>query len=340
MNHAPGALLAPRIGTRAACAAAGVAQASYYRRHRVSAAPPRRLPVPHRDRHQPRALDPAERQAILAMLHSDRFADLAPAEAWAILLDEGAYLGSVSTFYRVLRQAGESRDRRAQATHPAAVKPELAAAAPNQVYSWDITKLHGPAKWTYYHLYVILDIYSRYAVGWMVAARESAALAEKLIADTCAKQGISRGQLTIHADRGSSMTSKPVALLLADLGVTQSHSRPHVSNDNPYSEAQFKTLKYRPDFPARFTSIEDARAHCQHFFRWYNDEHRHGGLGLHTASDVHHGHAAAVRARRAGTLTAAYHAHPERFVRQPPAPPAIPPSAWINPPEQKEAATQ
>jgi putative transposase len=334
------ALLAPRIGTRAACAAAGVAQASYYRRHRVSAAPPRRQPVPHRDRHQPRALDPAERQAILVMLHSDRFADLAPAEAWAILLDEGAYLGSVSTFYRVLRQAGESRERRAQATHPAAVKPELAAAAPNQVYSWDITKLHGPAKWTYYHLYVILDIYSRYAVGWMVAARESAALAEKLIADTCAKQGIGRGQLTIHADRGSSMTSKPVALLLADLGVTQSHSRPHVSNDNPYSEAQFKTLKYRPDFPARFASIEDARAHCQRFFRWYNDEHRHGGLGLHTASDVHHGHAAAIQAARAGVLTAACLRHPERFVRQPPAPPAIPASAWINPPEQKEAATQ
>ena len=334
------ALLAPRIGTRAACAASGVAQASYYRRHRVSAAQPRRPAVPHHDRHQPRALNPAERQAILAMLHSDRFADLAPAEAWAILLDEGAYLGSVSTFYRVLRQAGEVRERRAQAAHPAAVKPELAAAAPDQVYSWDITKLHGPAKWTYYHLYVIPGIYSRYAVGWMVAARESAALAEKLIADTCAKQGIGRGQLTIHADRGSSMTSKPVALLLADPGVTQSHSRPHVSNDNPYSEAQFKTLKYRPDFPARFASIEAARAHCQRFFRWYNDEHRHGGPGLHTASDIHHGHAAAIQAARARVLTAAYLQHPERFVRQPPAPPAIPASAWINPPEQKEAATQ
>jgi putative transposase len=334
------ALLAPRIGTRAACAAAGVAQASWYRRHRVSAALLRRVPVPHRDRRQPRALTPAERGAILAALHSDRFADLAPAEIWAILLDEGTYLGSVSTFYRVMRQAGESRERRAQAAHPAAVKPELAAAAPNQVYSWDITKLHGPAKWTYYHLYVILDIYSRYAVGWMVATRESAVLAEKLISATCAKQGISRGQLTIHADRGSSMTSKPVALLLADLGVSQSHSRPHVSNDNPYSEAQFKTLKYRPDFPARFASIEDARAHCQHFFRWYNTEHRHGGLGLHTASDVHHGRAAAVQAARAGTLTAAYQAHPERFVRKPPAPPELPASAWINPPGQKEPATQ
>ena len=257
-----------------------------------------------------------------------------------MLLDEGTYLGSVSTYYRVLREAGESRERRRQATHPAAVKPELAATGPNQVYSWDITKLHGPAKWTYYHLYVILDIYSRYAVGWMVATRESAALAEKLIAATCAKQGITRGQLSLHADRGSSMTSKPVALLLADLGVTQSHSRPHVSNDNPYSEAQFKTLKYRPAFPARFASIEAARAHCQEFFPWYNNDHRHGGLGLHTAADVHHGHAPAVRAARAQVLDAAYLAHPERFVTKPPAPPELPGTSWINPPQEKETSTQ
>jgi len=229
------ALLAPRIGTRAACAAAGVPQATWYRRHRISAPLPRPALVPHTERAQPRALGVAERAAILDALHSARFADLAPAEVWATMLDEGTYLGSVSTFYRVLREAGESRERRRQATHPAAVKPELAATGPNQVYSWDITKLHGPAKWTYYYLYVILDIFSRYAVGWMVVARESAVLAEKLIAATCAKQGVTRGQLTIHADRGSSMTSKPVALLLADLGVTQSHSRPHVSNDNPYS---------------------------------------------------------------------------------------------------------
>jgi putative transposase len=232
------AVMAPMIGTRAACAAAGVPQATWYRRHRISPPPPKPASVPHARRVQPRALAPAERQAILDALHSNRFADLAPDEVWATLLDEGTYLGSVSTFYRVLRAAGESRERRAQATHPAAVKPELAAAGPDQVWSWDITKLHGPAKWTYYHLYVILDIYSRYAVGWMVATRESAALAEKLIAATCAKQGITRGLLSIHADRGSSMTSKPVALLLADLGITQSHSRPHVSNDNPYSEAQ------------------------------------------------------------------------------------------------------
>jgi putative transposase len=338
------ALLAPRIGTRAACKASGVAQASWYRRHRVSPSRPRRPVMPHRERVQPRALASPERQAILSMLHSERFADTAPAEAWATLLDEGIYLGSVSTFYRILREAGESRERRAQAIHPAAVKPELVAAGPNQVYSWDITKLPGPAKWTYYHLYVILDIFSRYAVGWMVATRESAALAEKLIAATAAKQGITAGQLTIHADRGSSMTSKPVALLLADLGVTQSHSRPHVSNDNPYSEAQFKTLKYRPGFPARFASIEAARAHCQEFFPWYNNQHRHGGLGLHTAADVHYGRAGAVRARRAQVLTDAYAAHPERFVRKPPAPPALPAGSWINPPEdkpkEKETAAQ
>jgi putative transposase len=334
------ALLAPEIGTRAACRAAGVAQASWYRRHRTSPAAPKPAPVPHRERVQPRALAAAERRAILDALHSARFADLAPDEVWATLLDEGTYLGSVSTCYRVLREAGESRERRRQATHPATVKPELAATGPNQVYSWDITKLHGPAKWTYYHLYVILDIYSRYAVGWMVASRESAALAEKLIAETCAKQGIARGQLSLHADRGSSMTSKPVALLLADLGVTQSHSRPHVSNDNPYSEAQFKTLKYRPAFPARFPSIEAARAHCQEFFRWYNNQHRHGGLGLHTAADVHHGHAPAVRDKRAQVLNAAYDAHPERFVSKPPAPPKLPGTAWINPPQKKEPATQ
>jgi len=334
------ATLAPRTGTRAACAAVGAPQASYYRRHRVSPPPVRPAPVPHRDRHQPRALAPAERQAILDLLHSDRFADAAPPEVWAALLDDGVYLGSISTFYRVLREAGESKERRRQATHPAAAKPELMAAAPNRVWSWDITKLHGPAKWTYYYLYVILDIFSRYATGWMVATGESAALAQKLIGATCAKQGIAREQLTIHADRGSSMTSKPVAFLLADLGVTQSHSRPHVSNDNPYSEAQFKTLKYRPDFPRRFASIEAARAHCQVFFPWYNQEHRHSALGLHTAADIHYGRAQAVQAARADVLTAAYTAHPERFVRQPPAPPQLPAASWINPPGQKETDAQ
>ena len=328
--------LTPQLGVRASCEAVGASQAGYYRRHRQSPAPPRPLPVPHRQRHQPRALSAAEQQAILDVLHSDRFVDVAPAEVWAILLDEGVYLGSESTFYRLLRRAGEVRERRRQAAHPAKVKPELVANAPNAVWSWDITKLRGPAKWTYYYLYVILDIFSRYVVGWMVASRETGPLAEVLIRQTCAKQGIDRAQLTIHADRGSSMTSKPVAFLLADLGVNQSHSRPHVSNDNPFSEAQFKTLKYRPDFPGRFDSIEGARRHCQNFFGWYNDEHRHTGLGLHTAADVHYGLAEAVRDKRAGVLDAAYAAHPDRFVRKPPEPPKIPETSWINRPDQPE----
>jgi len=340
VSDAAVAELAPTIGVRAGCDALGVAQASYYRRHRTSPAPARPAPIPHRERTQPRALSAAEQQAILDELHSDRFADLAPAEVWAILLDEGRYLGSISTFYRLLRRAGETRERRRQATHPATVKPELVATEPNQVYSWDITKLRGPAKWTYYYLYVILDIYSRYVVGWMVASRESGPLAEVLIRQTCAKQGIGANQLTIHADRGSSMTSKPVAFLLADLGVTQSHSRPHVSDDNPFSEAQFKTLKYRPDFPTRFASIEAARLHCQRFFVWYNDEHRHTGLGLHVPADVHYGTAEAVRDKRAGVLTTAFAAHPERFVRKPPEPPALPTGSWINPPNDSEETTQ
>jgi putative transposase len=340
MTDAAVAELAPRTGTRQACAAVGLPQAGWYRRHRQSPPRPRPEPVAHRDRRQPRALDSAERQQILEALHSERFADTAPAEAWATLLDEGIYLGSVSTYYRVLRAEGEVRERRRQATHPATVKPELTAAAPNQVWSWDITKLLGPAKWTYYYLYVILDIFSRYVTGWMVASRESAALAERLIAEACAKQQISRGQLAIHADRGSSMTSKPVAFLLADLGITQSHSRPHVSNDNPFSESQFKTFKYRPAFPGQFGSIEHARAHCQVFFPWYNNQHRHSALGLHTPADVHYGRAPAVRAARAGVLAAAHAAHPERFVRQVPQPPELPLAAWINQPKKKEDSTQ
>lgn len=340
MTDAAVADLVPVTGTRAACAAVGCAQASWYRRHRQSPLPPRPGPIPHRDRHQPRALAPAERQQILDVLHSGRFADTAPAEVWATLLDEGTYLGSVSTYYRMLRAHGEVRERRRQATHPAAVKPELIASAPNQVWSWDITKLAGPAKWTYYYLYVILDIFSRYVTGWMVATGESAALAERLIGETCAKQQISAGQLAIHADRGSSMTSKPVAFLLADLGITQSHSRPHVSNDNPFSESQFKTFKYRPWFPGQFGSIEDARAHCQVFFPWYNTQHRHSALGLHTPADIHYGRGPAVRAARASVLAAAHAAHPERFVRQIPQPPKLPAVSWINRPEKKENPTQ
>jgi putative transposase len=325
---------------RAACHAVGAPQATWYRRHPQSPAPARPAPVPHRDRVQPRALTEDERQQILAELHSDRFVDVSPTEVWAILLDEGRYLGSISTFYRLLRQASSTRERRKQATHPASVKPELVATAPNAVWSWDITKLRGPAKWSWFYLYVILDIYSRYVVGWMVASRESAALAEVLIRQTAAKQGVGRDELTIHADRGSSMTSKPVAFLLADLGIAQSHSRPHVSDDNPFSESQFKTLKYRPDFPDRFASIQAARLHCVDFFPWYNDEHRHTGLGLHTAADVHYGLAQAVRDKRAGVLDAAYAAHPERFVRKPPQPPKLPTTACINPPDKPEEQAQ
>jgi len=281
--------LAPLLGTTEACMAAGRPRATHYRRHRASPAPPARARVAHVDRVQPAALSAGERAEIVQVLHSERFCDAAPAQIWATLLDEGTYLASQSTFYRLLRTVhGEVRERRSQATHPAKVKPELVAHGPNQVWSWDITKLHGPAKWSYFYLYVILDVYSRKTVGWMLASRESATLAEQLIAATIRSQNVPAGQLTLHADRGSSMASKPVALLLADLGVTKTHSRPRVSND-PYSEAQFKTLKYCPSFPGKFASLEDARAFCGEFFHAYNTHHRHAGLGLLTPNVVHSG---------------------------------------------------
>jgi putative transposase len=268
---------------------------------------------------------------VLAQLHGPRFVDHAPREIYATLLDEGHYLCSPRTMYRLLAAAHEVRERRHQLRH-VAPRPELLATQPNEVWSWDITKLLGPAKWTYYYLYVILDIFSRYGVGWMVAHAESARLAERLIAVTCETQGIRPGQLTVHADRGSSMTSKAVALLLADLGITRTHSRPHVSNDNPFSEAQFKTLKTRPEFPERFASAEAARAFCHPFFTWYNTEHRHGGIGWLTPAMVHYGQVPLVRAQRQQVLTTAYAAHPDRFVRRPPEPPAVPDAVWINPP--------
>jgi len=320
----------PSCGTRALCAALDLPAATYYRATRLALAPAVSKvsrPAP------PRALPPAERQQVLDVLHAPRFVDLAPAQVYASLLDEGTYHCSERTMYRVLAEQHEVRERRAQRRHPLYAAPELLATAPNQLWSWDITKLKGPVTWSWYQLYVILDVFSRYVVGWMVAPRESAALAERLIAASCVRQNISRGQLTIHADRGSSMTSKPVALLLADLGVTKTHSRPHVSNDNPYSEAQFKTLKYRPDFPERFGSLEDARAHCTDFFRWYNTEHRHSSLGLHTPHDVHFGLAEARRDQRAKVLAAAYAATPERFVSRLPTPAPLPTAAWINPPK-------
>jgi putative transposase len=277
---------------------------------------------------------------VLGVLHAERFWDAAPATVYATLLDEGTYLASVSTMYRLLRQQGETGDRRRHATHPARVKPELVATAPNRCWSWDITKLAGPAKWTWYYLYVILDVYSRYVVGWMVAAREAAALAERLLAEAIAAQGVEPGRLTVHADRGTSMTSKPVALLLSDLGVVKSHSRPHVPDDNPYSEAQFKTLKHHPRFPERFGSIADARAFCQGFFSWYNAEHRHSGIALLTPADVHHGRADQITAARAVVLDGANAAHPERFVRKPPQPPRLPAAVWINKPLDPQESPQ
>ena len=338
------ASLAPTVGVQAACLALGVPRATFYRWHAApvgAAGPAAAGPAaptapadgrPRVARVSPRALSATERQTVLDVLHSARFCDASPAETYATLLDEGTYLTSQRTMYRLLAAAGETGERRNKRVHPAYAKPELLATGPNQVWSWDITKLLGPAKWTYFYLYVLLDIFSRYVVGWMVAYQELATLAERLIAETATKQAIAAGQLTLHADRGSSMTSKPVAFLLADLGITKTHSRPHVSNDNPFSEAQFKTLKYRPDFPVRFDSIEAARRFCQDFFPWYNAEHRHSGLGLLTPEAVHFGQAETTHAARRHVLHAAYALHPERFVRQAPEPPPLPTAAWINPP--------
>lgn len=283
-----------------------------------------------------RTLSADERQEVLDVLHSERFVDQAPAEVYGTLLDEGVYHCSVRTMYRVLEDAGEVQERRNQVRHPHYKAPELLATAPNQVWSWDITKLLGPVKWMYFHLYVILDIFSRYVVGWMIAPHESSTLARRFIAETCEKQNVRPGQLTIHADRGASMKSKPVALLLSELGVTKTHSRPHVSDDNPYSESHFKTLKYRPDFPDRFGSIQDARAFCQGFFAWYNCEHRHSGIGLLTAKMVHYGKAEAVIDQRRIVLASAFEAHPERFVSGLPTPPPLPEAAWVNKPKGQE----
>jgi putative transposase len=324
--------LRPLVGVKRACQALAVPRATWYRRRRRQTSA---LPLPSSEKgrwHSARALSSEEQSTVLACLHEERFQDCSPAQVYAALLDEGRFHCSIRTMYRLLETQGESRERRDQLTHPPYQKPELLATAPNQLWSWDITKLRGPAKWTYYHLYVILDVFSRYVVGWMIAHRESSELARRLIEHSCRSQNIASGQLTVHADRGSSMKSKPVALLLADLGVTKTHSRPHVSDDNPYSESQFRTLKYRPGFPDRFGSIEDARGFCQSFFQWYNHEHHHSGLGLMTPAMVHHGRATHILAHRQVVLDAAYSAHPERFVRQPPKPPELPSQVWINRP--------
>ncbi|MCP5114935.1 MAG: IS3 family transposase [bacterium] len=318
--------VSPPLPVITACAALGMARASFYRHRSSGRRPVRPRPAPAR------ALRPAEKQTVLDLLHSDRFVDQAPASVFATLLDEGVYHCSVRTMYRLLAAGGEVRERRDQLRHPQYAKPELLARGPNQVWSWDITRLKGPAKWTYFYLYVILDIFSRYVVGWMVARQETAALAKHLIAETIAKQDIDAETLTLHADRGSPMKAKPVAFLLAELGVTKSHSRPHTSNDNPFSESQFKTMKYRPDYPKRFGSIEDARAHSREFFEWYNTEHCHSGIGLMTPQQVHYGDVEEIDRARRQTLEEAYRRNPDRFVRKKPAPPQRPEAVWINPP--------
>lgn len=321
--------LVAQLGARAACAGLGVPRASLYRARQV------RVPqhTVRRPRRSPLALDEAERATILTLLHTPEYVDVAPRTAYAMLLDAGVYLASASTFYRLLRACSGTRGRRDELRHPAYVKPELLATAPCQVWSWDITKLKGPVKSAHFHLYVILDIFSRYVVGWMVADCESDALAENLIGTTCDREGIAPGQLTLHADRGAAMRSKLVADLLVDMGVVKSHSRPYTSDDNPYSEAQFKTMKYRPAFPERFDSLADARAFCQVFFAWYNDEHRHSGIGYMTPAVMHAGVAPLIYAQRDLVLEQAFARHPNRFKHQRPQPPAIPVEAGINMPK-------
>ena len=321
--------LAADVGIARACKELDVSRATYYRLEARERSPVRPAARPRPER----ALSDSERQEVLDVLDSERFVDKAPATVYAELLDEEIFLCSVRTMYRILESREEVRERRNQRKHPEYKKPELLATRANEVWSWDITKLLGPRKWTYYYLYVILDIYSRYTVGWLIAERESAELAKRLIRETTEKQGIDPERLTIHSDRGPSMGSKLVAQLMADLGVTKSHSRPHVSDDNPYSEAQFKTLKYRPEFPARFGSLEDGRSFCRSFFGWYNNEHRHSGIGYMTPRSVHYGEAAAITEQRGRVLEEAYTRHPERFVRRPPQAPVVPEAVWINPPK-------
>ena len=321
--------LAPAVGVAVACQALGVSRASFYRRQ----LPPRARIAPTTHRASPRALTQAERQGVRDVLNSARFVDQAPAQIHTALLDEGVYHCSTRTMYRILDDAQEVRERRNLLRHPHYHKPELLATGPNQVWSWDITMLPGPGKGSRFHLYVILDIFSRYVVGWLLAERECAHLATRLIRESCDKHNVQPEQLTIHSDRGPSMKSQTVAQLLAALGIIKSQSRPHVSNDNPFSESQFKTLKYRPEFPERFMSYDEARAFCVEFFAWYNDEHYHSGLRMLTPASVHYGLAGPILAQRGLTLAAAYVAHPERFVHGQPKPKAVPEHVWINPPK-------
>ncbi len=319
--------MAEAIGTSRACRVLGKSRATVYRqRHPAPAARGERAPFRH-----PAELPGEERAYVLAVLDSPRFADKSPGQVWAVLLDEGTYLCSEATMYRLLRERGQSGERRAQAAHPAKKKPELMADGPNQVWSWDITKLKGPARGVFYLLYVIIDIFSRKVIWWDIWPTETGTLAKEFIERAIEENGGIRPG-AVHADRGTSMTSNTVAGLLATLGIDQSHSRPHVSNDNPYSEAQFKTLKYCPAFPGRFGSIEDSRVFCAQFFQYYNNEHRHSGIAMHTPASVHDGTAVKIHAQRIATLNAAFLARPERFRGRRPYPPSLPARAWINQP--------
>jgi len=316
----------------AACAAVGLSRATFHRRQRAA----KRPTAPTNPRPKPaRALAADERQGVLDLLREDRFPGQAPAEVYATLLDEGIYRCSIRTMYRILQENDEVRERRQQLRHPVYVKPELLAERPNQVWSWDISKLMGPSKWTYFCLYVIIDIFSRRVVGWCVADTESAALFKPLFESAVDHHAVSPGRLTLHADRGPSMKAKATALLLAGLGVTKSHSRPHTSNDNPFSESCFKTLKYQPQFPKRFGCIQDAKTFCRTFFDWYNQDHHHLGIGLMTPDQVHYGQADEVHATRQKILDHAFRDNPERFVNKAPQPPQKPTAVWINPPAQK-----
>ncbi|MEX3099482.1 MULTISPECIES: DDE-type integrase/transposase/recombinase [unclassified Streptomyces] len=318
-----------RLGITAACRLTGRSRVTHYRRLRP--APPRR---PRSPQVQPSALTAEERAAVLELMNSVEYAELPPAQIWARELDAGRYHCSISTMYRILREKGQSGERRRQATHPAKTMPELVATAPSQVFTWDITKAAGPVKGVWYHAYVIIDIFSRYTVE----RAESAARAEELIREAIARNGIVPE--TVHADRGTSMTSRKVSQLLIDLGVTRSHSRPKTSNDNPYSEDHFKTTKYMSDYPERFDSLAHAREWFDAFIAYYNHEHRHSGIGWHTPASVHFGTAEEVRDQRAVTLAEAYARHPERFDRRP-RPPRIPRQAWINDPaRRREPAPQ
>lgn len=324
--------LGGEIGERAACATLRVSRATLARQRREPIA------CTARKYRSIRRLNESERTAILAAAHTDRFADFSVREIYATLLDEGQYLGSISSMYRVLRAAGETKERRALATHPARVKPELAADSIGRVWCWDITKLLGPQKWTYFQLYVIVDVFSRYVVGWRLEHRENAVLAEELFSEAIAREHVDPSQLTVHADSGPAMKSKSLSQLFADLSITRSHSRPHVSNDNPFIESFFKTLKYGSTYPGYFANIEQARAFCRLFFSWYNNQHRHSGIGLHTPADIHHGRLTERRSARQDVLDRAFKVHPERFVKGNPSPPTISATVYINRPVLANAA--